>query len=45
MIRAKFNTYRFADYKNVVIGLLTRVTRVSVETMEVTEAMKAVVRD
>lgn len=44
-IRAKFNTYRFADYKEVVIDLLLRVTRVSVETMAVTEAMKAVIRD
>jgi predicted helicase len=40
-IREKFNTYRFADYKEQVIDLLVRVTRVSVETMEVTEAMRA----
>jgi len=39
-IRAKFNTYRFADYKEDVVDLLKRVTRVSVETMQVTEAMK-----
>lgn len=38
-IREKFNTYRFADYKEQVIDLLTRVTRVSVETMEVTALM------
>jgi len=44
-IRAKFNTYRFADYKEHVIDLLGRVTRVSVETMEVVEAMRAVVRE
>ena len=44
-IRAKFNTYRFADYKPVVIDLLARVTRVSVETMAVTTAMKAAPRD
>ena len=44
-IRAKFNTYRFADYKPVVIDLITRVTRVSVETMAVTTAMKAAPRD
>lgn len=31
-IREKFNTYRFADYKERVIDLLRRVTRVSVET-------------
>jgi hypothetical protein len=39
-ILEKFNTYRFADYKEKVIDLLARVTRVSVETMEVVEAMK-----
>jgi predicted helicase len=32
-IRAKFNTYRFADHKERVAGLLARVVRVSVETM------------
>lgn len=40
-IRAKFNTYRFADHKEKVIDLLMRVTRVSVETMEIVEAMKS----
>jgi predicted helicase len=40
-IRAKFNTYRFADHKEKVIDLLMRVTRVSVETMEIIEAMKS----
>ena len=39
-IREKFNTYRFKDYKEKVIDLLARVTRVSVETMEIVEAMK-----
>ncbi len=39
-IREKFNTYRFADHKEKVIDLLMRVTRVSVETMEIVEAMK-----
>lgn len=39
-IREKFNTYRFADYKERVIDLLMRVTRVSVETVAITEAMK-----
>ncbi len=43
-IREKFNTYRFADYKEKVIDLLARVTRVSVETMEIIEAMKAAKR-
>lgn len=39
-IRERFNTYRFADYKEKVIDLIARVTRVSVETMEIVEAMK-----
>jgi predicted helicase len=43
-IREKFNTYRFADYKEVVIDLLMRVTRVSVETVAITEAMKGAKR-
>lgn len=43
-IREKFNTYRFADYKDHVIDLLARVTRVSVETVAITEAMKAAKR-
>jgi predicted helicase len=40
-IREKFNTYRFADHKEKVIDLLKRVTRVSVETMKIVDAMKA----
>lgn len=43
-IREKFNTYRFADYKEKVIDLLARVTRVSVETVAITEAMAALKR-
>ena len=43
-IRAKFNTYRFADYKNHVIDLLGRVTRVSVETMGIVDTMKSAKR-
>jgi predicted helicase len=39
-IREKFNTYRFADHKEKVIDLLKRVTRVSVETMAIVEAMR-----
>ena len=39
-IREKFNTYRFADYKEMVIDLLKRVTRVSIETMKIVEAMR-----
>jgi predicted helicase len=34
-IREKFNTYRFADYKEHVIDLLRRVCTVSVETMNI----------
>ncbi len=41
-IREKFDTYRFADYKEKVIALLMRVTTVSVETVRIVEAMKAV---
>ncbi|MGO7120121.1 type ISP restriction/modification enzyme [Rhizobium johnstonii] len=40
-IREKFSTYRFADYKEEVIDLIARVTRVSVETVEIVEAMKS----
>jgi predicted helicase len=39
-IREKFDTYRFADYKEKVIDLLMRVTTVSVETEHITQAMK-----
>lgn len=39
-IREKFNTYRFADHKEKVIDLLKRVTRVSVETVAITEKMR-----
>jgi predicted helicase len=39
-IREKFDTYRFADYKEKVIDLLARVTTVSVETQRIVEAMK-----
>ena len=41
-IREKFDAYRFADYKEKVIDLLMRVTRVSVETQAIVSAMKAV---
>ena len=43
-IREKFNTYRFADYKDKVIDLLMRVTNVSVRTVAVVEAMRKVGR-
>jgi predicted helicase len=38
-ILEKFNTYRFADYKEAVIDLLKRVCTVSVKTMEITNQM------
>jgi len=40
-IRAKFNTYRFADHKERVAGLLARVVRVSVETMGIVAEIAA----
>lgn len=43
-IREKFDTYRFPDYKEKVIDLLMRVTRVSVETQAIVETMKAAIR-
>ena len=41
-IREKFNTYRFADYKEQVIDLLRRVCTVSVETMNIIGKMPEV---
>ncbi len=43
-IREKFNTYRFADYKESMIVLLGKVVRVSVDTNAVTDAMAALDR-
>ncbi len=43
-IREKFDTYRFADYKEKVVDLLARVTSVSVETVRIVNAMKTVAR-
>ena len=43
-IREKFDTYRFADYKDKVVDLLMRVTTVSVETVAIVEAMKGASR-
>jgi len=40
-IREKFNTYKFADYKERVIDLLGRVCTVSVETMKIIGQMEA----
>ena len=39
-IRARFDTYRFADHKEKVIDLLMRVTTVSAETVRIVAAMK-----
>lgn len=39
-IAAKFNTYRFADYKEQVIDLLQHVCTVSVETMKIIQQMQ-----
>jgi len=38
-IAEKFNTYRFADYKEAVIDLLKRVCTVSIKTMDITNQM------
>jgi len=43
-IRAKFDTYRFADHKHKVIDLLLRVTTVSVETVKIVQAMTTALR-
>jgi predicted helicase len=43
-VREKFNTYRFADHKEEMIKLLARVITVSLETVKITEAMRAVER-
>ncbi len=40
-IAEKFNTYRFADYKEHVIDLLKRVCTVSVETMKIVSKMES----
>ncbi|MBP7214778.1 MAG: N-6 DNA methylase [Candidatus Kapabacteria bacterium] len=39
-IAEKFNTYKFADYKEKVIDLLNRITTVSVRTMEIMQEME-----
>jgi predicted helicase len=43
-IRARFDTYRLADHKEAVIALLGKVTRVSVETMRIVEAISGAPR-
>ena len=39
-IKEKFNTYKFADYKDTVIDLLKRVCTVSVRTVEIMKEME-----
>jgi predicted helicase len=39
-VRAKFNTYRFADHKEEMIKLLAKVITVSLETVKITNAMR-----
>jgi predicted helicase len=39
-VREKFNTYKFADYKEDVIELLKKVCKVSVETLKLIEEIK-----
>ena len=44
-IAAKFNTYRFADYKESMIALLAKVVRVSMDTIAITDAMRVADRE
>lgn len=39
-VRTKFNTYKFADYKEHVIDLVKRVAKVSVETVKIISEME-----
>jgi predicted helicase len=41
-IRAKFDTYRFSNYKEYVIDLIKRITTVSVRTQEIVDEMRAI---
>jgi predicted helicase len=43
-IREKFDTYRFADYKEKVIDLLARVTTVSIRTVAIVGEMRKAAR-
>jgi hypothetical protein len=43
-VREKFNSYRFADYKERMVDLLARVITVSLETVKITEAMRGIAR-
>ena len=44
MIREKFDTYPFTDYKEKVVDLLARVTTVSVRTVGIVEEMRRAAR-
>lgn len=44
-VRAKFNTYRFADYKEEMIKLLARVITVSLNTVRITDEMRNIERE
>lgn len=44
ILAASHNTYRFAEYKDKVVALLMRITRVSVETVSIVEKMKSLAR-
>jgi len=39
-IAEKFNNYRFADYKNIIIDLIQKLTTVSVKTMVIVKQME-----
>ena len=43
-IAAKFNSYRFAEYKESMITLLAKVVTVSIETVRITQAMRGLAR-
>ncbi|MDX0321578.1 N-6 DNA methylase [Sinorhizobium meliloti] len=44
IIAAKFNAYRFADHKESMVALLAKVVRVSVDTVAITDEMRAIDR-
>jgi predicted helicase len=39
-VAERFNTYRFADYKEQIVDLLQRICTVSVETMRIIQEME-----
>jgi len=44
-VRAKFNTYRLADHKEAMVKLLAKVVTVSLETVRITDTMRALERN